>query len=94
LAVAVLCAITAIAFYLPAEAKATAFHDFYRHFVHPWGNVVVTILILACCAIAVACPRSGRCDRGPVAVPEQRAAGRPVGIGAYMTGSFARWGHR
>jgi hypothetical protein len=44
--VALICAFVAVLVYLPAEAKATAFHDFYRHFIHPWGSTSTTVVIL------------------------------------------------
>jgi hypothetical protein len=54
LVVGVCCCVTALFLYVPAEAAATAFHDFYRHFVHPWGNVLTTAAIfvfsIAACA--------------------------------------------
>jgi hypothetical protein len=40
--------------YLPAEAHATSFHDFYRHFVHPWGSVGMSWCLLALCVVALA----------------------------------------
>ena len=40
--------------YLPAEARATSFHDFYRHFVHPWGSVALSWCLLALCVVALA----------------------------------------
>jgi len=43
------CAVLAVALYLPAEAKAVAFHDFYDSFIHPWGNTILTLIILALC---------------------------------------------
>lgn len=57
-AVAASSAIAALLLYLPREAKATAFHDFYRHFVHLWGNVVSTALILVPCVLGVAASAS------------------------------------
>jgi len=48
------CVISLLAIYLPAEAHATAFHDFYRHFVHPWGSVLLSWCILVLCALALA----------------------------------------
>jgi len=54
LALGVCCCVTALCLYIPAEAAATAFHDFYRHFVHPWGNVLTTgaifVFSIAACA--------------------------------------------
>ncbi len=43
----------AVFIYLPAEGGATAFHDFYRHFAHPWENTSITVVMLALCAAAV-----------------------------------------
>ena len=40
--------------YLPAEAHATSFRDFYRHFVHPWGSIGLSWCILALCVLALA----------------------------------------
>jgi hypothetical protein len=51
LGAAVVCLCLAI--YLPAEARATGFHDFYRHFVHPWGSVAMSWCILALCVLAL-----------------------------------------
>jgi hypothetical protein len=53
LIVSALCAVAAMVLYVPAEAKAVAFHDFIRSFVHPWGNLVVTLLILGSCVGAI-----------------------------------------
>jgi hypothetical protein len=39
--------------YVSAEARATSFHDFYRHFAHPWGSVVLSWCILALSVIAL-----------------------------------------
>jgi hypothetical protein len=44
------CAIAAVLLYLPAEAKATAFHDFHRHFIHPWESTSAMLVILVLCA--------------------------------------------
>jgi hypothetical protein len=40
--------------YIPAGAKATSFHDYYNHFVHPWGSVAVTWSMLILCVVALA----------------------------------------
>ena len=40
------CCLAALVVYVPAEAGATSFHNFYHHFVHPWGNVLVSAVIL------------------------------------------------
>ena len=37
----------ALLLYVPAEATATAFHDYYRHLVQPWGRVLVSTAILS-----------------------------------------------
>src|SRR5262249_14594171 len=63
LAVGVFCCVAALILYVPAEAAATSPHDFYRHFVHPWGNVLVSATILifsvAACASVLAVMRNG-----------------------------------
>ena len=46
--------IALVAIYLPAEAHATGFHDFYRHFAHPWGSVALSWCILSLCVLALA----------------------------------------
>ena len=46
LAVGFACGIAALLLYAPAEAAGTAFHDFYRHFSHPWGEVLNSVAIL------------------------------------------------
>jgi hypothetical protein len=43
-----------LAIYVPAAAKATSFHDFYRHFVHPWGSVAMSWWVIILCVIALA----------------------------------------
>jgi hypothetical protein len=53
LAVGASCSLLALLLYVPAEARATAFHDFYRHFVHPWGHALTAFSILAFCVAAV-----------------------------------------
>jgi len=47
------CVVAAVLLYLSAEAKATAFHDFYRHSIHPWESTSTTLVILALCAASV-----------------------------------------
>ena len=53
LGVVLACVVGAVLLYLPAEAKATAFHDFYRHFIHPWESTSTTVFILALCIASV-----------------------------------------
>ena len=53
LGVVLACAVVAVLLYLPAETRATAFHDFYRHFIHPWDSASITLLILCLCAASV-----------------------------------------
>jgi hypothetical protein len=48
--------IVSLAVYGPAEAHATAFHDFYRHFVHPWGSVTISWCVFVLCLLAIAVP--------------------------------------
>jgi hypothetical protein len=48
--IAVSCAVAALVLYLPTEARATAFHDFYNHFIHPWEDRSARVIILALCA--------------------------------------------
>ena len=47
------CVVVAVLLYLPAEARATAFHGFYRHFIHPWESTSITVIILALCVASV-----------------------------------------
>ena len=51
--VALCCAIVAVLLYLHAEAKATGFHDFYRHFIHPWESTSATLLTLVVCVVSI-----------------------------------------
>jgi hypothetical protein len=53
LAVGASCSFLALLLYVPAEARATPFHDFYWHFVHPWGHALTAIFILGFCVAAV-----------------------------------------
>jgi hypothetical protein len=53
LLIAVVAVLLSLAIYLPAEARATSFHDFYRHFVHPFGSIVLSWCILGLCVIAL-----------------------------------------
>ncbi len=46
--------IASVVIYLPAEAHATAFDDFYRHFVHPWGNMALSWCVVGLCVLALA----------------------------------------
>ena len=39
--------------YLPAEAGAKGFHDFYGPFAHPWGSFGLSWCVLALCVIAL-----------------------------------------
>jgi hypothetical protein len=39
----------AVALYLPAEAKATAYHSYYHSAIHPWESTLLTLIILALC---------------------------------------------
>src|SRR5689334_6241379 len=63
LAIGFCCCLATLFLYVPAEAKATAFHDFYRHFVHPWGNALVSgaifVFSVAACASVVPVLRGG-----------------------------------
>lgn len=43
------CTILAAVLYVRAEAKATLFHDYEDRFVHPWGSIGQTVIILALC---------------------------------------------
>jgi hypothetical protein len=45
--------IASLALYLPSDAHANAFHDFYGHLVHPWGSVAASWCILGLCIIAL-----------------------------------------
>ena len=54
LLLAAVAVIVSVAIYLPAEAHATAFHDFYRHFAHPWGSVAASWCVLGLCVLALA----------------------------------------
>jgi hypothetical protein len=53
LLIAVTAVLIASAIYLPAEAEAAGFHDFYRAFVHPWGRAALSWCILGLCVIAL-----------------------------------------
>ena len=92
LTVAAACSFLALLLYVPAEAKATAFHDFYRHFVHPWGHALTAIFILAFCVGAGAAV-APVLRRGS---PLQRLVGLVVvGCPALILARFLVWvGHQ
>ena len=92
LTVGAVCSLLALVLYVPAEAKATAFHDFYRHFVHPWGHALTAIFILAFCVGAGAAV-APVLRRGS---PRQRLAGSiVVGCPVLILARFLVWvGHQ
>lgn len=73
LGVVLACVVGAVLLYLPAEARATAFHDFYRHFIHPWESTSTTLFILGLCVASIVAaipvfPRGSTLQRVGVAV--------------------------
>lgn len=65
--------IGAVLLYLPAETRATVFHDFYRHFIHPWESTGTTVFILGLCVASVV-----------AAIPVFRRGSTPQRIGVVV----------